>query len=56
MSGEKFWVDERTGRVHRVQEPYVAPETARLERKRAAKARARRDAAKKARKRNRRRK
>ena len=54
MSGERFWVDERTGRVHRVQEPYVDPETARLARKRAAEARAKRKAARKARRRNRR--
>ena len=53
MNGEKFWVDG-TGHVSLVQESYVDPETARLARKRAAKAKARRDSAKKARKRNRR--
>ena len=52
MNGEKFWVDG-TGRVSRVQEPYADPETARLARKRVAKAKARRDAARKARRRNR---
>lgn len=49
-----FYVDGRTGLVHRVPQPYVDPETARLERRRRARAKARRDAAKKARKRNRR--
>jgi len=49
-----FYVDGRTGLVHRTPQPYVDPETARLERGRRARAKARRDAAKEARKRNRR--
>lgn len=49
-----FYVDGRTGRVHRAPQYHEDPETVRLRRKAAAKAKAKRDAAKRARRRNRR--
>lgn len=49
----EFFVDERTGRVHRVIHFQEDAETARLNRKRDAERKAKRNAAKKARRRNR---
>jgi len=49
----EFYVDERTGRVHRVHHFQEDAETARLNRKRAAERKAKRNASKKARRRNR---
>ena len=48
-----FYVDERTGLVRKVHHFQVDAETARLNRKRAAERKAKRNAAKKARRRNR---
>ena len=53
MSGCKFWVDGRTGIVHRCAEPWEDPDIARLRKKREAKKRKEHNNQKQARMRNR---